>query len=493
MRMRREWAALAVAVATAAGSVLVGAGSAVAVVPTAAKAATAAAAPVTHKSDFNGDGYEDFVTSAPAATIGGKAGAGYVAVVPGGPNGLVTAQRKVISQATAGVPGDPGTADNFGYALATGDFNGDGYDDLAVGTPYDRVGATPSSGDPGSVTVLYGSAAGLVKAARTMGTSKHLGIGLTAADMDGNGRPEVVASEHRVPGYGGLNRYTVPKGGTALTKTADSTSWGEYGLAAGDVDGDGKDDVAAQFVALGDVPVLSVFHGGKLDDDVAWEPQEWGGADTAMGDLDRDGKAEVVVGRPYSTRRAEGGDVAVWKGRSTGLTDLATRIITQATAGVPDIAEEGDRFGDSVALGDVNGDGHLDLAVGVPGENSGDVLDTGSVTVLRGSATGIVTATDGVVLTQNSAGVPGSSELQDKFGWTVGLRDYTKDGKAELAVSATGENNTDTQQWPYFGDGAVTVLRGSVTGTTATGAQSLTAATFGVSPAGQPFGWAFAR
>ncbi|WP_030206705.1 FG-GAP-like repeat-containing protein [Streptomyces sp. NRRL S-87] len=481
--MRRDWAALAVAVATVAGSVLVGAG-------------TAAAAPVAHRSDFNGDGYEDFVTSAPAATIGGKAGAGYVAVVPGGPNGLVTAQRKVISQATDGVPGDPGTDDNFGYALATGDFNGDGYDDLAVGAPRDRTGSTTRLSDaPGSVTVLYGSPAGLVKAARAMGVTAgaQTGYAVTAADMDGNGRPEVVASEYRVAGYGGLGRFTVSKGGTALTRTADYATFGVYGLAAGDVDGDGHDDVVAQWASNG-LRMFGVFHGGKLSDASVWWPgaSGMGGSAAAVGDLDKDGKAEIVLGREDSPWYAAGGDVAIWKGRTGGLTDEPQRVVTQATAGVPGTAEDGDRFGSSVALGDLNGDGHLDLAVGAAGEDTGTAADSGSVTLLTGSATGIVTATGGLVLTQNTTGVPGANETHDQFGQGVALADHTKDGKAELAVSAVGENNT-AAAWPYYGDGAVTILRGSATGPAATGAQSLTAAAFGVSPAGQPFGWAFAR
>ncbi|MFJ7153670.1 FG-GAP-like repeat-containing protein [Streptomyces sp. NPDC101118] len=482
MRMRREWAALAVAVAAVAGSVV------------AAGPASAASASGVHKADFNGDGYNDLVISAPAATVGAKSGAGYVAVVPGGANGPVTAQRKVISQATEGVPGDPGNEDWFGYSLATGDFNADGFSDLAVGAPYDRTGTVALNQAPGSVTVLYGSPAGLVKAARIMGTAKQLGLAVTAADMDGNGRPEVVASEYRLYPEGGLRRFTVARGGTSLTRTADYTTFGVYGLAAGDVDGDGRDEVVAQYTSTGGLQDVGVFHGGKLADNSAWWPESpgEGGADAAVGDIDKDGKADIVIGRPKAPWYAPGGDVAIWKGRTGGIADEPDRVITQATAGVPGTAEDGDGFGTSVALGDLDGDGHLDLAVGAGREDNGTAVDGGSVTVLRGSATGIVTATGGVVLTQNSTGVPGTTEARDQFGSAVSLMDFTKDGKAELTVSSHGEDN-GAAEWPYYGDGVVNVLRGTATGVGTTGGLSLRAATFGSTPGGSPFGWAIGR
>ncbi|MEV7729322.1 FG-GAP-like repeat-containing protein [Streptomyces sp. NPDC087917] len=481
--MRQEWAALAVGMTVVAGTVVV--------------AGPAAAADVTgvHKSDFNGDGYNDLVTGAPAATIGGKAGAGYVAVMPGGPDGLVTAQRKVISQASAGVPGDPGEGDNFGYALSTGDFNGDGFSDLAVGAPQDSAPVAEGGQRTGSVTVLFGSPTGLGNASRVMGIAKLLGQSLTAADMDGDGRPELVATE-RIGPDGGMRRFTVAAGGTALTRTDDFANFGSYGLAAGDVDGDGRDDVVTQFRALGNVPMFGVFSGvnGKLDGSATWWPESayQGGTDAAVGDLDKDGKADIVIGRPSREFSAAGGDVAVWKGRKGGITGEPQKVITQSTAGVPGAAESDDRFGYSVAIGDVTGDGNPELAIGAPGEDIGAVVDGGSVTVLRGSAKGIVTATDGVALTQDSAGVPGAAETHDQFAWGVSLVDYTKDGKAELAVGTPGENNTNTE-WPYFGDGAISVLRGADAGPATTGVRSLTATSFGSTLAGSPFGFALGR
>ena len=64
----------------------------------------------------------------------------------------------VISQMNGGSPDPPEAYDQLGISLAAGDFNGDGYDDLAIGALLDDGGGPPSGG---GVQVHYGSAAGL--------------------------------------------------------------------------------------------------------------------------------------------------------------------------------------------------------------------------------------------------------------------------------------------------------------------------------------------
>ena len=94
--------------------------------------------------------------------------------------------------------------------------------------------------------------------------------------------------------------------------------------------------------------------------------------------------------------------------------DRAPLVLTQDTAGVPGASETGDRFGSGVDLGDIDGDGYADLAVGAAGENGG----AGAVTVLYGSPSGLTTG-GAQYYTQNTAGVPGASEDGDLFGATV--------------------------------------------------------------------------
>ncbi|MDH6214818.1 FG-GAP repeat protein [Streptomyces pseudovenezuelae] len=154
---------------------------------------------------------------------------------------------------------------------------------------------------------------------------------------------------------------------------------------------------------------------------------------------------------------------------NTGRTPLT---LTQNTAGVPDTSETGDAFGSGVSLGDVNGDGYADLAIGASGENSG----AGSLTVLYGSASGLKTS-GAKAYSQNTAGVPGAGEKSDRFGGRTTLVDHTGDRRAELTVSAPGEN---------AGDGAVWSLRGTTTGPTTSGAVSFGPSATDVATTGSP-------
>ncbi|WP_320774979.1 FG-GAP repeat protein [Streptomyces sp. CRN 30] len=143
---------------------------------------------------------------------------------------------------------------------------------------------------------------------------------------------------------------------------------------------------------------------------------------------------------------------------------------------MPSAAETGDAFGSSVSLGDVNGDGYADLAVGVPGESTDHATTTGAVTLLYGSASGLTTK-GAKNWTQNSPGVPDTEGRRDRFGGRVSLTDHTGDGLADLTVSAPGKNN---------GAGAVWFLRSTTSGPSTTGATAFGPATTGVSTAGTP-------
>ena len=113
----------------------------------------------TPKMDFNGDGYGDLAIGAPIATVNGKSFGGRVTVIYGNPTGLVhDADTEHWDMDRPDVPGTAQVGDGFGYALAAGDFNADGFSDLAIGV---RSGFGSSTLRYGQVIVIHGSIGGL--------------------------------------------------------------------------------------------------------------------------------------------------------------------------------------------------------------------------------------------------------------------------------------------------------------------------------------------
>jgi hypothetical protein len=108
--------------------------------------------------DFDGDGYADLAVAAPYEDLAGVNAAGGVNILYGSGNGLDINGDEFWSQDSVGVADAPEADDKFGYALAASDFDGDSFDDLAVGVPYEDFNAISGAG---SVHILSGSATGI--------------------------------------------------------------------------------------------------------------------------------------------------------------------------------------------------------------------------------------------------------------------------------------------------------------------------------------------
>jgi hypothetical protein len=468
----------------------------------AATTASAADSTAVAKADFNGDGIGDVVTSAPTAYVSGHKGAGQVVALYGSASGVTSAKRTTLSQNTAGVPGTAEAGDGFGAELAYADFNGDGYDDLAVGSPYEKVG-TDTNG--GALAILWGSASGLTGKSIDVpdpatGSHDYWGKDLAAGDFDGDGKADLAVGSSSNTLYvykGGFSTSGTPGGRTTVKPPIETGSndspFGPMSLTAGDVNGDGRTDL--------------IVDGYETRTSSHWNTNYWlpgtanglsvsgakalkSGIITAVGDINGDGFGDIVSGASWDAKdsdgttipdSAKGGRVAITYGTVNGPGTV--KSVNQDTGNVPGTAETGDGFGWDLDLGDVNGDHYQDLVVSSPNEDIDGVANTGQVTVLYGSATGINTATGAQAFSQNTAGVPDGDEKNDLFGADVKLDDVTGDGKADLVVGSY-ENG---------GDGALTYLPSNGTKITATGSRAVPANAVGVSTTGSPqFGALFA-
>jgi hypothetical protein len=240
-----------------------------------------------------------------------------------------------------------------------GDFNGDGFEDLAIGVPGESVGSVAGAG---GVEVIYGSSNGL---------------SATSPKAD--------------------QFWT--QDSTNIEDVAETGDLFGSSLASADFNGDGRDDLA---IGVGVEDVGSIFDAGAVEviygssgglsatsvADQFWtqdsldindhsDTNDLFGSTLTTGDFNGDGRDDLAIGTPgesFGTVDGAGG-VEVIYGSSSGLSAISPRadqFWTQDSANIEDLAELGDSFGfNSLASGDFNGDGKDDLAIGISNEGVG--------------------------------------------------------------------------------------------------------------------------
>ncbi|WP_338675133.1 FG-GAP and VCBS repeat-containing protein [Streptomyces sp. SCSIO 30461] len=422
--------------------------------PAPTSAPTSAAA----KPDFNGDGRADIAVGNPNATVSGQTGAGKITAFYGGADGLSFSRRQVITQNTPGMAEEAEEDDGFGYAHAVGDFNADGYSDLAVSAPHEGV--------VGRVFVLWGSPGGLTGGtaiSRPSTTVSSWGSTMTAGDFDGDGRSDLVATGHSnvVFTYDNLSPSPGSRSVSSRLLPISMALGGVEGLTAGDANGDGRDDLIARGMSAANGVHDTHFWVPGTAAGLAVPPFTRtlpAGESVAIGDINGDSYGDVVIGLPWDDSwnpgvpghlppgTVPGGKVTVRYGSASGPSHYG-RIITQGTDNIPSSASPNrDQFGYSLSLGDINGDGKADLAIGARGKDINGVEGPGAVTVLYGTAAGPNTSLRIQQYAQSSPGVPGDDEPGDFFGHSLGLTDVNGDGKADLTILAPqkGQNSLTT-------------------------------------------------
>ncbi len=465
-------------------------------------------------ADLNGDGFDDLVVGVPGEEVNGQAGAGALSVLYGGPAGLSSTDNQFWTQDSPGIIGTAQAGDNWGATVVTGDFDGDGYGDVAAGLPNQDV---EDQVDAGAVIVLYGSPVGLTQQDNdgwtqdnpTIGgqseAGDHFGSSLAAGDFDGDGYDDLAMGSYgeSVDPINGAGAVNVLYGGPSGLGRTGNQFWAQdvpgvldqgetddyfgWSLGAGDFNADGIDDLAIGTmledvngaVDAGGVNVLyGSFRGLSTAGNQFWTQDSPGVLDTSEigdrlgrsltpGDFDGDGIDDLAIGASGEAIGARGaaGAVNVLYGSAGGLSSTGNQFWSQDSAGILDQAETGDNFGYSVSAGDFDGDGFDDLAVGTVFEDVGVIADAGSANVLYGTAAGL-SSTGNQLWSQNSSGIGGQSETADFFGIAVAGADFDGDGRDDLAIGAYGEG------YPGLTSaGAVTAINGSGSGLSSAGSQ----------------------
>jgi hypothetical protein len=413
--------------------------------------------------DVDGDGKDDVIVGGPYETIGGDhVGAIWRLELRATPSAISVARSESFSQRTPGVPGTPDEGDSFGSAVAVADFDGDGYDDVVVGIPYETVGTI---GNAGAVQYLRGSRTGLTTTGQiaydqaatdvtgSAETSDHFGRTLAAGDFDADGYADLAI------GIPGENWSGVEEGAVQVM----------YGTATGP--------------------------GVVSPDDELWTAGEGGAAGTlqdynvcgnalAVGDFDGDGYDDLAIGCDgYDVGGATGaGAVLLVYGSAAGLDDSA--LWSQDTPGVIGGAEDADRFGETLSAGDYDGDGYDDLAVAAPDEDYGSFTDNGVVHVLFGSSTGVTDVNNALLSQDTGSVVFGAPQDYDNWGEALTSGDYDADGVDDLVVSGRLDSDPGVTQ-----AGQINVFYGSLFGPSTASDQWFHQDTPGIADTAEAFDW----
>jgi hypothetical protein len=379
--------------------------------------------------DVNADGYADVIVGAYRADEA-WIDAGRVLVFAGSAAGLGSAPLWTAGGGQQGA--------QLGWSVSgAGDVDGNGFSDVIAGADFWDGGQT----DEGAAFVWLGGGALPASAPAWRGSAGSGAISWGAAleiagDVNGDGRSDLLAADPLwsggVSGGGRVDLFLgTPSGPDTSPDWTDAgaqagASHGRSASGAGDVNGDGYDEVIVG-APLHDTPVtdagrVTLFEGsaGGLSTSATWEvlgnaASLWlGQAVAAAGDVDADGLGDVAVGAP-------GGDeVHVFLGTPSGLSFTADAVLSGAQSGA--------QFGWSVApAGDVDGDGFSDVLVGEPGAADGEI-EEGRAHLYLGTNSGL-------------APVPVWSVEGDQLGARLGDRvasagDVNGDGFSDALIVA---------------------------------------------------------
>lgn len=347
-----------------------------------------------------------------------------------------TSARNLDTNTTFHAAASYGSGGNDPNSVVVADVNGDGIPDLIVANGCD----VSTNCNYGSVAVLLGNGDGTFQPAVTYSSGGDDATSVTVADINQDGKPDLVVSNLCVnyldcydSGENGGVAILLGNGDGTFQPAVSYSSTGLYtlGLAAADLNGDGKPDLAlannwiADGNSNGSVSILLSNESGGFEPGVTYATQAGNTYAVVIADVNGDGKPDLLAANAFSN------SVAVLLGNGDGTFQAAVNYGAGGTAV-------------SLAVADVNGDGKLDIIVA----DLGGTISPGAVGVLLGNGDG----TFQPVVTYGSDGYT---------AYSVAVADVNRDGKLDLIVAnVCGFSGCNDEN-----SGVVAVLLGNGDGT----------------------------
>ncbi len=476
---------------------------------------------VSTAGDVNNDGYDDVLIGAYRADPASGTDAGETYLIMGRERSVSTASNMLTGTRANGTADTTFTGnvagDNSGVSVSTaGDVNGDGYDDILIGA----YGADPGSNSfAGETYLIYGEPGMDMTAALSFepdvtftgkAANDWSGISVsTAGDVNGDGYDDILIGAYRADPASGANAgetyliYGSSSLGSAVALSgADVTFTGKaasdqsgYSVStAGDVNGDGYDDIliGANWANPGDVSNAGetyLIYGSStlgsavdlLNADVTFTGNaafdNSGISVSTAGDVNGDGYDDILISARYADPAAGGTDA----GETYLIYGSSTLSGTKALATNADVTFTGKAAGDwsgvSVSTaGDVNGDGYDDILIGA----SEVSLSAGETYLIYGSSTLSGTkalSTADVTFTGKAA--------SDQSGYSVSTAgDVNGDGYDDVLIGAYGASLSAGETYLIYGSSTLIDMALSGANVTFTGKAAGDWSGYSVSTAG---------
>ncbi|GGB94645.1 hypothetical protein GCM10011325_22510 [Dyadobacter sediminis] len=403
---------------------------------------------VASAGDVNGDGYSDVIIGALFYDLG-ESNEGAAFVYHGSAAGL-------SANSVSTLEGNQAAAQLGNIVASAGDVNGDGYSDVIAGAPlYDK-----GQVNEGAAFVWMGKADGIVN---ENNFAAKLEVGYLsmktsdAGDVNGDGFSDLIVG---VPDYNYTGIVFIYHGSaqglgsnpsTTIEYNPVTSAFGEDVSGAGDVNGDGFDDIivgGASYLINGKpTDDALVYYGSaqginknvstSLKNSIYWTSV------SGAGDVNGDGFDDVLTGCSiYANGQKDEGAIFVYHGSATGINPVAVTILESD--------KESAQLGSSVSnAGDINGDGYSDIIAGAPFYSNGQTQE-GAAYVYYGSPSGIL-KNSVLKLEKDNAGAYMGSKVSS-------AGDVNGDGYSDIIVGAFGFSNG------IFQEGAAIMYYGAATG-----------------------------